>query len=1169
MTTFAADNFGRTVASGLGTADTGGVWAHNGAAALWSVASGKGIGHHSAAGSEIGAYLTLSASPQLDMETLCSVEMDQVPVGSGGMRLGFEARKSASTTAYRAVLRVRPAANGGHLVNFIRNNAGTPTTIGTTLTLPGTVDWSAADTVIWCRFRVEGVSPCNLSVKFWKDGDAEPVGWTHTATDATALTAPGGAGWLHYLAGGGTVANISHDAFSITDIPTAAAEPTPAGGTFGVTAPTVSSSAPARPQVLYSDPQLDYVAARLLAGLTTPNDLSRYWDQAMVASAGANKAWKIGLKAGHTDDQCHFFSPNYVPSGVTAMTDDTGPTYHMTGDSQNAMDDAKAVHGLALRWRLKGHAGCGTKGVAVIRSLVTYLDHVTVNGNSGQKLQASWFWRELGPGAAILWNHPDFDTALKNQFNQWSWDVFMLGTASPPKSNTGVVLNHTQGGNWEFGMVTARIYIGYLQTDATRRAAIIASARAQLQMMTRAAIYWTGDYHPNLGAPIPPWPAANSQFDTADEMAKYYGTPTAAQTFWFNGRHDEVSRDISHAGMAVEAQLASMLTLYINGVTDAFDDPAIPGGIDRLRTCFDTVLGGWWREALDVGWASPYNGKLERVDDTNDPTYLGDSSWTPAGTHNGRNWAALNMGTYRNGVAGASEFVIAGSFVDHFPPLARYCLKFVAGQATPHLDSIMARTKGTGARTASNAAGVGVITASDMTMYPAMMFLEEVPASGTPGIDFTPGQATGQFGVTAPTVTSGTDTEPVEATGTLGVTAPGVTTGTEASPTSTGVGVGVTAPTVTATSETVDPPEIVVPVALRAGDRHTRVAVVICNQGSTNPLWEVPFATAGFDRVLNDTSEGQAFIPGKDIWRCCDELSKYEPWAHELTFLGIDGPLWSGPLLDIRFENGGVTLYGRDRSHWLTRRFIHQDHTYTQTDIASIFRAYGEDAMQPNRRPNLRFSVATVGQLADRAVKGAAHRYAFDEMTELATTGVDWTTVVEWLHAGIKDATIESPVYQLDYSDLQNVPLISKNGGEAMGTRWLVAGAGGGENGDVVVGDATDSAAQQKYGLIERRVDEETILENGSAQKNAVARLKRGKRPENRVQGFQLIQGSDIGNDILVPGRLFELELDSLCAPVSGRMRLQRSSWSWAPVDDATVLTRELTFLDQGDENLG
>jgi hypothetical protein len=202
----AADAFGRTVASGWGSAETGGAWSVN-SAAKFSVAAG--VGRVAAnAGSTLNASLGQVSSSAIDAQT--SLAVDKLP---NQVLSATVAARVVGASLYGARVRVNP--NGSVQLHVMRD--GTALSGGT---LPGVT--VAAGTRVRVRVQVEGTNPTVIRTRAWLVGAAEPSAWQYTATDATAaLQAPGSFRLSTYLSSSATngPVTVSYDDLTATSIP--------------------------------------------------------------------------------------------------------------------------------------------------------------------------------------------------------------------------------------------------------------------------------------------------------------------------------------------------------------------------------------------------------------------------------------------------------------------------------------------------------------------------------------------------------------------------------------------------------------------------------------------------------------------------------------------------------------------------------------------------------------------------------------------------------------------------------------------------------------------------------------------------------------------------------------------------------------------------------------
>ncbi|WP_409329157.1 PKD domain-containing protein [Trujillonella humicola] len=209
----AADTFGRTVASGWGTAETGGAWSTAGAT---SVTDGAGqLGGAKGAGSQA----RLGSVSVTDSTVQATLTMPQLATG-GGFYVSVASR-SVGLTDYRVKMRFR--ADGQVEVMLVRTVDDVETILGGYLLSGG----YTAGTPLALRFEVSGTAPTTLQVKVWRAGTAEPAAWGLTRTDATAgLQRAGALSLFTYTSGSATAtATVRIDDLRVDAPGTAQPEP--------------------------------------------------------------------------------------------------------------------------------------------------------------------------------------------------------------------------------------------------------------------------------------------------------------------------------------------------------------------------------------------------------------------------------------------------------------------------------------------------------------------------------------------------------------------------------------------------------------------------------------------------------------------------------------------------------------------------------------------------------------------------------------------------------------------------------------------------------------------------------------------------------------------------------------------------------------------------------
>ncbi|MDM7855582.1 PKD domain-containing protein [Cellulomonas alba] len=180
--TYAADAFGRTTASGWGTADTGGAYTLSGSASLFSVNGGVGKMTVNP-GSTPKARLDGVSARDVDITT----DVAFSALSSGTLRALVAARTNGTTNDY--TLSVRVATTGAISLQLLTHVAGVETAVATA-NVPG-VTYAAGQTLN-IRFQAQGNGSTALRGRVWTAA-TEPTTWQITATDSAAsLQAAGG-----------------------------------------------------------------------------------------------------------------------------------------------------------------------------------------------------------------------------------------------------------------------------------------------------------------------------------------------------------------------------------------------------------------------------------------------------------------------------------------------------------------------------------------------------------------------------------------------------------------------------------------------------------------------------------------------------------------------------------------------------------------------------------------------------------------------------------------------------------------------------------------------------------------------------------------------------------------------------------------------------------------
>lgn len=207
--TLGYDAFGRTVASGWGTADNGGAWTTSGGSASdYSVGSGSAVQQHNAVNTR---HICTLGSGIHDSDVYVTFTIPVTPTGAP-IQAGIVSRYVDSSNFYFAGVQVD--TTGLYNVFMAKRVAGVNTGIGASIYTLGA---PSAGTPIRLRLITSGN---NLKLKAWPAGSAEPSQFIMTTelTPDTALPAAGPVGVESILTTGNTnptPVSITFDDFQV------------------------------------------------------------------------------------------------------------------------------------------------------------------------------------------------------------------------------------------------------------------------------------------------------------------------------------------------------------------------------------------------------------------------------------------------------------------------------------------------------------------------------------------------------------------------------------------------------------------------------------------------------------------------------------------------------------------------------------------------------------------------------------------------------------------------------------------------------------------------------------------------------------------------------------------------------------------------------------------
>jgi PKD repeat protein len=194
----AQDAFGRTVGSGLGTADVGGAWTASAGGTRQSVTPGVAEMRLDAANQNTGSYLAGVNATATDVRT--TFTLSSAPTGNGTYAY-VTGRRVAGQGEYRVRVRVLPT--GAVAVAASRLLGTAEAFPGGEVVVPG-LTWKPG-TALAVHLQVTGTGTTRVQATVWAAGSDEPATPTVDRTDTTAaLQAPGGVGLTAHRPGGTT-----------------------------------------------------------------------------------------------------------------------------------------------------------------------------------------------------------------------------------------------------------------------------------------------------------------------------------------------------------------------------------------------------------------------------------------------------------------------------------------------------------------------------------------------------------------------------------------------------------------------------------------------------------------------------------------------------------------------------------------------------------------------------------------------------------------------------------------------------------------------------------------------------------------------------------------------------------------------------------------------------
>lgn len=311
--------------------------------------------------------------------------------------------------------------------------------------------------------------------------------------------------------------------------------------------------------------------------------------------------------------------------------------------------------------------------------------------------------------------------------------------------------------------------------------------------------------------------------------------------------------------------------------------------------------------------------------------------------------------------------------------------------------------------------------------------------------------------------------------------------------------------------------------------------VLLLSRGATRVIAELNPTTGYFTRDLDKTSDLQltGVTTGYLGESCCDGWDEVYPWATEIIVYREGRDAWSGPVTDVKFDYGKVTVSASDLTAWWDRRIIRSDLNFVAQDLSDIFTALHDEAMATDPIENFTVSPTPTGITGDRSYKLLDYKYVGDLITELSKTGLDWTAYGRTILVGGEEVPA-TPYVTLTDEFWTQPPTVAARGNE-QATEVIVKGK------DVTGTAISTPDYLNYYGRLTRVFDENNIADFPSANQAAASRLAllEDQLYVETPQSASLKPTAPITVEELIPGIRVRVDTKASCRRVVADFRLK------------------------------
>lgn len=328
-------------------------------------------------------------------------------------------------------------------------------------------------------------------------------------------------------------------------------------------------------------------------------------------------------------------------------------------------------------------------------------------------------------------------------------------------------------------------------------------------------------------------------------------------------------------------------------------------------------------------------------------------------------------------------------------------------------------------------------------------------------------------------------------------------------------------------------------------------------------------------RKRDDWSEGSITVTkslaGSD---CCGKLGQTHTWGHELRIYRDQEPVWEGPIVKVREKRATITFDARDMLFWFDRRSLETRagpyHVWAGADTGAFLRLVIEEAFT-NPDPGgddwdpglLAYAILQDSGTTSTTDRLWKHSTSVGEVVrDLIGAGMDMYTIGRAIHLISDKLAAGTAPYRLRETDFLSELEVVENGLDAATQVYVVGGQpvdGSGNpitdpNVSPVIGAA--GGWEPFHGLVTQHTHSQNVVQQAVADGIAAARRAYAYPPPVDIivpSGAKLSPEAPVEMGQLVPGRLFQVSLESYCRNVRQNFRLNELSVKWESATTETV----------------